>query len=112
MTPQAAKMSLQAKGLAQTEAQPTQLGLLQRKCACGNHTVAGGECEACRKKREASVQRAAVSASAVGDVPPVVHEVLRAPGQPLDTATRAFMEPRFGHDFSGVRVHTDARATE
>src|SRR5205823_1492835 len=33
-------------------------------------------------------------------------------GQPLDTSTRAFMEPRFGHDFSKVRVHTDARAAE
>jgi len=29
-----------------------------------------------------------------------------APGQPLDPVTRAFMEPRFGHDFSRVRVHT------
>jgi peptidoglycan hydrolase-like protein with peptidoglycan-binding domain len=37
---------------------------------------------------------------------------LRAPGQPLDRETRAFMEPRFGHDFSRVRVHTDARASE
>jgi hypothetical protein len=42
--------------------------------------------------------------------PPVVHDVLRSPGQPLDAATRAFMEPRFGHDFSRVRVHTDAGA--
>ena len=33
-------------------------------------------------------------------------------GQPLDPATRAFMEPRFGHDFSQVRVHTDERAAE
>jgi hypothetical protein len=41
-----------------------------------------------------------------------VHEVLRSPGERLDTATRAFMEPRFGHDFSGVRVHTDPRAAE
>ncbi len=24
-------------------------GLLQRKCACGNHTIAGGECAECRK---------------------------------------------------------------
>ncbi|HET8631526.1 MAG TPA: DUF4157 domain-containing protein [Thermomicrobiales bacterium] len=38
--------------------------------------------------------------------------MLRAPGRPLDAATRSFMEPRFGHDFSGVRVHTDARAAE
>ena len=34
------------------------------------------------------------------------------PGRPLDDATRAFMESRFGYDFSGVRVHTDGRATE
>jgi hypothetical protein len=45
-------------------------------------------------------------------VPPIVHEVLRSPGQPLDPATRAFMEPRFGHDFSQVRVHTDPQAAE
>ena len=42
----------------------------------------------------------------VHEVPPIVHEVLRSPGQPLDAATRAFMEPRFGHDFSGVRTYT------
>jgi hypothetical protein len=43
-------------------------------------------------------------------VPPIVHEVLRSPGRPLDAATRAFMEPRFGHDFGAIRVHTDTRA--
>jgi outer membrane protein OmpA-like peptidoglycan-associated protein len=46
------------------------------------------------------------------DVPPIVYEVLRLPGQPLDPAIRAFMEPRFGHDFSQMRVHTDAKAAE
>jgi len=35
---------------------------------------------------------------------------MRGGGAPLDPTTRAFMEPRFGHDFSQVRVHTDARA--
>jgi hypothetical protein len=45
-------------------------------------------------------------------VPPIVHEVLRSSGQPLDAAARAFLEPRFGHDFSGVRLHTDAKAAE
>jgi hypothetical protein len=44
--------------------------------------------------------------------PPIVHEVLRSPGQPLDAATRALMEPRLGHDFSQVRVHTDEKAAE
>ncbi len=44
--------------------------------------------------------------------PPIVHEVLSSPGQPLDPAMRAEMEPRFGHDFGQVRVHTGARAAE
>jgi hypothetical protein len=44
--------------------------------------------------------------------PPIVREVLGLPGKPLDAATRADMEPRFGHDFSKVRVHADARAAE
>jgi hypothetical protein len=37
-------------------------------------------------------------------------QALRGGGQLLDPATRAFMEPRLGHDFSQVRMHTDARA--
>jgi hypothetical protein len=44
--------------------------------------------------------------------PPIVNEVLRSPGQPLDAATRSFMEPRFGHDFSHVQVHTGEKAAE
>jgi hypothetical protein len=59
-----------------------------------------------------ALQRAAVRATAVNAVPPVVHEVLRSPGRPLAPATRAFMESHFGHDFSRVRVHTGARADE
>jgi len=45
-------------------------------------------------------------------VSPSVNDVLRSPGHPLDPATRAFMERRFGHDFGRVRVHSDARAAE
>lgn len=33
-------------------------------------------------------------------------------GQPLDEASRAFFEPRFGHDFTDIRVHTDGRAAD
>ena len=33
-------------------------------------------------------------------------------GQPLSADTRQFMEPRFGADFSGVRVHADAPAVQ
>ncbi|MFB7234419.1 DUF4157 domain-containing protein [Streptomyces sp. NPDC056269] len=39
-----------------------------------------------------------------------VHDVLRAPGRPLDEATRTDMESRLGADFSDVRIHDDAAA--
>lgn len=45
-------------------------------------------------------------------LPPITHEVLQSPGQPLDAASRAYFEPRFGHDFSQVRVHAGAKAAE
>jgi hypothetical protein len=45
------------------------------------------------------------AADTVAD-PHVIEAGLRAPGQPLDAETRAFMEPRFRHDFSRVRVHS------
>ena len=44
--------------------------------------------------------------------PGVVADALAAPGRPLDAATRAVMEPRFGHDFSQVRVHTDSLSAD
>lgn len=36
----------------------------------------------------------------------------RSGGSPLPDAVRAFMEPRFGADFSGVRVHTNREADQ
>ena len=57
-----------------------------------------------------SLQRAADERTPASGVPSIVREVLGSPGQPLDGATRAALEPRLGHDFGRVRVHTDARA--
>ncbi|MCI0337073.1 MAG: DUF4157 domain-containing protein [Acidobacteria bacterium] len=37
---------------------------------------------------------------------------IRGSGQPLSQPVRAYLEPRFGYDFSEVRVHTDSRAAE
>lgn len=42
----------------------------------------------------------------------IVQEVLDSPGHPLDPGTRNFMQSRFDHDFSHVRVHSDDKATE
>ncbi len=90
---------------------PLQRPMLQRSCDCGQHTGGGGECEDCKKKK-IPLQRYASGAAIAPVAPPIVHEVLRSQGQPLDPGTRAFMEPRFRQDFSQVRVHTDERAAE
>jgi hypothetical protein len=37
---------------------------------------------------------------------------LRGGGQPLPESVRAFFEPRFGHDFGRVRIHTDKKAAK
>jgi hypothetical protein len=58
------------------------------------------------------LQRAAINPSPVYEVPPIVHEVLHSPAHQLDRNTRAFVEPRFGHDFSGACVHINAKAAE
>jgi len=43
-------------------------------------------------------------------IPNVARGVLSPSGQMLDAGTLAFMEPRFGYDFSKVQIHTDAKA--
>jgi hypothetical protein len=68
----------------------------------------------CKTEPEERVQTKRVDGSGGGAdaAPPIINSVVSESGQPLDTATRSFMESRFGHDFSGVRIHTDARASE
>jgi hypothetical protein len=68
------------------------------------------KCDACEEEDEEKLQKKSAGPAGPAAAPPIVHEVLRAPGEPLDAATRAFMEPRFGYDFSHVRVHADHRA--
>lgn len=73
------------------------------------------EVPAAREKKEEEempVQRKVVSNSQHSAAPPIIQNVLHSYSQPLNPATRAFMEPRFGHDLSLVRVHTDAQAEE
>lgn len=44
------------------------------------------------------------------DIPTEVEATLKRPGKPLGAPTRSFMEPRFGYNFSRVRVHTGKQA--
>jgi outer membrane protein OmpA-like peptidoglycan-associated protein len=58
------------------------------------------------------LQAGPVQETSQTEAPPAVQEALSSSGQPLDPATRGFMESRFGHDFGNVRVHADSRAAE
>jgi Domain of unknown function (DUF4157) len=107
------RLRIQQKAAPRPSFTPVRGGLLQLKRADGGTPGPTGGCESCHGR---NLQRAASQPSSFNphpsEAPPIVHEVLRSPGQPLDAETRAFMEPRFGHDFSRVRVHADARAAE
>jgi Domain of unknown function (DUF4157)/Bacterial toxin 50 len=71
--------------------------LISRKCA---------SCD------EEELQKKAAGPEGGGEAPSIVHDVLHSPGQPLDAATRAFMEPAFSHNLSTVRVHADTKPSE
>ena len=61
----------------------------------------------------ATVQRKALPESSTLNYDSSLNiEKLKGQGQPLPMPVRAFFEPRFGYDFSQVRVHTDSRASE
>ena len=78
---------------------------LQRRCTCCGIIGPSGEGRAKRLRRRATGPRPAL-------VPPIVHDVLRSPGRPLETAVRSEMERRLGYDLSRVRIHTDPVAAE
>ena len=58
-----------------------------------------------------SPNRTAPPTSQPDTLPPAVAGALRTSGQPLDPTTRRLMERRVGHDFSAVRIHTNAQAS-
>jgi hypothetical protein len=92
-------------------------GHIQRHCACG------GTCEECRRAAADNppavdfgppesgrlVQTQPASSAGPGSPTALNAELIPAEsvGKPMDETTRHFMEPRFGAEFGGVRVHTD-----
>jgi hypothetical protein len=72
------------------------------------------KCEKCDddKVSAAQAKRGDLALEAGGDAPEGIEVALDAPGRPLDENMRGFFEPRFGHDFGQVRVHTDSNAAE
>ena len=62
--------------------------------------------------QEKWLQLKTVNSAEPTKVPSIIHEVLHSSGELLDFATRAFVEPHFGHDFGQVRIHADAKAAK
>ena len=86
---------------------PARNNSIQRKCpGCKKGTkIEKEEEEEILQKKEAS--------GATHKIPPELESLIspvRGGGQPLSETDRAFFEPRFGHDFSQVRVHSGADA--
>lgn len=82
--------------------------VLGRKCACPG----GATCSSCGEAGGALQLKAVQSSDTSGAT--VSDDFMRSlgPGEPLDAGARDFFEPRFGYDFGGVRVHSDARSAE
>lgn len=91
-------MADQVMRMAQPEAIGRAPDGLQRKCSeCGDEDKASIQREASPRDGAALDTGAAAAAAASG-------------GMPLPGDSRAYFEPRFGHDFSRVSVHTGGEA--
>jgi Domain of unknown function (DUF4157) len=77
-----------------------------------NTDTAQRQCTACKEEKKLQRQGNGSMTETSATAPPIVGEVLNSPGHSLDPMTRAFMEPRFGYDFSRVRVHTDVQSDD
>lgn len=94
---------------AQTKAMPGQTPDIQRMCP---------ECEeeqSLQRQPEEKVEelQAKSKPGTTRSVAPIFESrvnTLKGGGQPLPESTCSFFEPRFGADFSSVRVHTDSNA--
>lgn len=89
---------------------PTGRRALQRQCACGKHAPGGGDCEECRKKREAMQRRAVTRSEGLdaGDGGTVAPPAL-GPGRALESGLADRFRPGLGSLIDRVRVHDDER---
>jgi hypothetical protein len=91
-----------------TAAAPVPGAVLQRQCACGQHTIAGRTCAECSKDKHAVLRRSPRGAATPDLVPPAVAEVLASGGRPLEPAIRALMERTLSGDLSRVPASSSA----
>lgn len=81
--------------------------LLQKSiCPCD------GGCPGCRGNNNVQLKQRPGKSQAVNNNTYSRIQSLKGGGQPLPASTRSFFEPRFGHNFSSVRIHTGGIASE
>jgi hypothetical protein len=81
---------------------------LQRKCShCEEEEPVQRKCAECEKEEKPQRRKAGPEPAEKSSG---VQQALGSAGQALEKSTREQMEPKFGHDFSRVRVHTDTAA--
>jgi hypothetical protein len=76
---------------------------LSRTCA---------DCEGPDEAQTLRTKPSTTSGPAPGYASGPVYKAIGSAGRPLDASARTYFEPRFGHDFSRVRVHSDSVADE
>jgi len=110
-TPQAKPLAEQITPLVQRQIEPEEEEeeAIQTKLADGMQVQRQEEPE---EEEEEPIQTKQVRTRAPSETPNLASRIesLKGSGQPLPRSVRAFFEPRFGHNFSQVRVHTDAQA--
>jgi len=65
------------------------------------------------KREELKISRKSKSSSNLEASDEISNEISHTgSGKPLDNTTKQFMEPKFGHDFSSVKIHDDSKSNE
>ncbi len=86
---------------------------IQRSCpACDENEL---KRQPIKEEEEEEKLQAKTTSDRIPEIDPNIEshiQSLNGGGQPLSEESRAFFEPRFGYDFSQVRVHTDVKAEE
>ena len=99
----------QADRVAEQMVSSAPVRTIQRKCSsCAEGTT----CPERKEEEKLRLKEKLDNAPRANDAVWSQIDGLRGVGQPLPPSVRGFFEPRFGRDFSQVRVHTDSAAAD
>src|SRR5690242_10052552 len=101
---------METKGAIQARQQPPAVSShasspLQRTYACEQHTIAGGECDECRRERKRLAMHSGIVPVPPSITPSSIPKPRPTEQEDIDESTSPFGESRFVHDFSQVPTH-------